>query len=307
MVQDHYSQKKGGRGWGLKSLPEFAQALAAKQGWLLLKQNSLWAEVIHHKYIWPLTITNWIRRPNWNRQGISAIWKASLNAMPLIRYSLLWRIGNGSSVRIGIDPWSGSGNAHNLPKGLVLHSNNRGIKFLSQIGDQQHSTIYSQAWLTDRAAEDELIWAISKTGLYSPKLGYHKLIEAKNPDSHKSWWSSIWPLQAQPRTRLLMWNTLANKIPTGSNLMKRALAGPTWCVLCRQAEESTLHLFLTCSTTRDIWAQVIQALNINANWQGVDIQSAWDLWWNSVAAEKPRNLPLLVAWYIWIRRNAIIF
>jgi len=141
--------KKWG-GWGLKSLPEFAQALAAKQGWLLLKQNSLWAEVIHHKYIWPLTITDWIRRPNWNRQGIFAIWRAILNAMPLIRDGLLWRIGNGSSVCIGIDPWPGSGITHNLPEGLVLHLNNRGIKFLSQIGDQQHSTTYSQAWLTDR-------------------------------------------------------------------------------------------------------------------------------------------------------------
>lgn len=53
-------------GWGLKALPEFAQALTAKQGWLLLKQNSLWAEVIHQKYIWPSNIIHWIRRPHWN-------------------------------------------------------------------------------------------------------------------------------------------------------------------------------------------------------------------------------------------------
>lgn len=225
--------------------------------------------------------------------------------MPLIRDSLLWRIGNGSSVRIGIDPWPGSGNAHNLPEGLVRHLNNSGIKYLSQIGEQQHSTIFSQAWLTDwqwnlpyewnedwksyiqvlieshirlREEEDELIWAISKTGQYSPKLGYNKLIEEKNPDSHRSWWSAIWKLQAQPRNRLLMWNILANKIPTGSNLMKRAFAGPTWCVLCRKEEETTLHIFLTCSTTREIWTQVIQTLNINADWQGVNIQAAWEQW-----------------------------
>lgn len=126
--------KKWG-GWGLKYLPAFSQALAAKQGWLLLKQDSLWAEVIYQKYIWPLNIINWLRRPHWNRLGISAIWKATLEAMPLIRDNLLWRIGNGNAVRIGQDPWLGSGNAHILPDELVLHLNSQGIKYLSQIGD----------------------------------------------------------------------------------------------------------------------------------------------------------------------------
>ena len=64
MDQDHYSNKVGG--WGLKDLPEFSLVLAAKQGWSLLKQNNLWAEVIYQKYIWPLDIIDWIRRPHWN-------------------------------------------------------------------------------------------------------------------------------------------------------------------------------------------------------------------------------------------------
>ena len=326
-------QKSGG-GWGLKALPEFALALAAKQGWSLLKENNLWAEVIYQKYIWPLDIIDWIRRPHWNRLGISTIWKATLNAMPLIRDNLLWRIGNGASVRIGFDPWPGSGNALILPEGLVLHLNNKDIKYLSQIGDNQHSTIFSQAWITDqqwqlteewsiiwkeyiqaliethirlREEEDELIWAVSKSGQYVPKLGYYKLIEDKNPDSHKSWWTAISHLQAQPRTRLLMWNILADKIPSGSNLRKRAFAGPSWCVLCRQEEETTPHLFLNCMITRALWTQTTQALNINAAWQGEDIPAAWEQWWTTVASQKPRNLPLLMAWYIWNRRNAIIF
>lgn len=104
-----------------------------------------------------------------------------------------------------------------------------------------------------------------------------------------------------------MWNILTDKLRTGSNLRKRAFAGPTWCVLCRKEEETSQHLFLTCEVTKELWNQVTQALNIITVWQGEDIPSAWEQWWNAVASEKSRNLPLLVSWYIWNRRNAIIF
>lgn len=147
----------------------------------------------------------------------------------------------------------------------------------------------------------------SKNWSIFAKMGYNKIIEDKKLDNLKSWWVSLWKLNAPPRTRLLMWNILENKVPTGSLLKKRAFSGPSRCVMCLQAEESTQHLFLSCPTTRTIWAQVIQSLDLNADWQGVDINSAWEQWWNTVAAEKPRNLPLLVSWYIWVKRNAIIF
>lgn len=44
--------KKWGR-WGLKDLPYFAKALAAKMSWSLLTANNLWTTVTYHKYIWP--------------------------------------------------------------------------------------------------------------------------------------------------------------------------------------------------------------------------------------------------------------
>eukprot|EP00253_Pinus_taeda_P031496 PITA_31496 len=266
--------KKWG-GWGLKSLPAVAQALDAKQGWLLIKQNNLWAYVIHHKYIWPLTITDWIRRQNWNRQGISGIWRAILNAMPIIRDCLLWHIGNGNLAWLNEQHW-------NLP----IEWNEDWKRYIQAL---------TETHIRLRAEEDELIWALAKTSQYSPKLGYIKIIDDKKQDIHISWWVSLWKLNAPPRTRLLMWNILENKAPTGSNLKKRAFSGPSRCVLCLQAEESTQHLFLSCPTTRTIWAQVILSLNLNVDWQGVDISTAWEQWWISVAAEKPRNLPVLVS------------
>jgi len=313
--------KKWG-GWGLKLLPAFSQALAAKQSWLLLKRNSLWAEVVLHKYIWLLTIIDWIRNTTWNRKGISVNWRAILNSISTIKDGLLWKIGNGNSVRIGIDPSTGSGNSHLLLVELIQHLNNRGIKFPGQIGDHQNTTFHTQDWLTNpqwlipnewsriwqdylqtlieshirlQNVEDELIWAHLKAGQYTPKQGYDIIIVDKKPEVTRSWWDTLWKLKAPPCTRLLMWNILEDKIPTGSYLKRRAFMGPTRCVLCLQEEESTQHLFLTCSTSRGIWSQVLWALNMNMNWQGVDISIAWENWWSTLATAKARNFPLLVS------------
>lgn len=45
-------KKRGG--WGLKDLPLFEQALAAKMSWALITSQNLWTRLSYHKYIWPL-------------------------------------------------------------------------------------------------------------------------------------------------------------------------------------------------------------------------------------------------------------
>lgn len=103
--------KKWG-GWGLKQLPLFAQALAAKMSWALITSQNLWTRLSYHKYIWPLDIMDWIRLPTWNSSGTSSFWKAIIYSMPMIRDNLAWRIRDGAQARIGIDPWAGSGGRH---------------------------------------------------------------------------------------------------------------------------------------------------------------------------------------------------
>eukprot|EP00253_Pinus_taeda_P003378 PITA_03378 len=222
--------------------------------------------------------------------------------MPIIKDRLIWKIGNGASIRIGIDPWPGCRNSHRLPDGL--HWN---IPIEWNEVWQRYTQALAETNVRLREGEDELIWALSKFGQYTSKMGYDKIIEDKKPKNLKSWWVSLWKLNAPPRTRLLMWNILENKVPTSSYLKKRAFSRSSRCVMCLQDEESTHHLFLTCPTIRTIWSQVIQTINLNVNWQGADINTAWEQWWSIVVVEKPRKLPLLVSWYIWIKRNTIIF
>lgn len=216
--------KKWG-GWGLKELPIFAKALAGKMGWALLMTQSLWTSIVFHKYIWPLSIIDWVRLPTWNRSGISSIWKALLYSLPLIRDNLVWRIRDGNNARIVLDPWAGSGGRHTLPQDLIAHLSASNIQVISQIADQDHSNIFHQAWkssldlnlprrwhttwgayrdaLTEshiRISEgpDELVWYQVEHGVYTPKDGYIQLIAHKKLEATASWWQSIWKHTASP-------------------------------------------------------------------------------------------------------------
>jgi hypothetical protein len=60
------------------------------------------------KYCQGLTFKEWYEQPIKSTKG-SIVWKAILNAFPLVGSWMMWKIGNGWKVRVGEDPWMGGG------------------------------------------------------------------------------------------------------------------------------------------------------------------------------------------------------
>lgn len=100
---------------------------------------------------------------------------------------------------------------------------------------------------------------------------------------------------------------LRNKVPSGEQLLHRAYQGPTWCVLCKGASEFTEHLFLRCRAILDLWSSLSNSITFNGNWEGADLNSAWEVWTQRHKGSKSINLPILVNWHIWKARNGHIF
>ena len=94
-------------GWGLKIPALFAKALAAKNVWNLLHGIGLWVQIAIQKYISPLSVLDWIHVTVKKKRCMSICWKAVLWSFDLIGNSLIWKVGNGVNVRIGMDPWVG--------------------------------------------------------------------------------------------------------------------------------------------------------------------------------------------------------
>lgn len=67
-------------------------------------ERGLWCNIAIPKYIKPFTVEEWIRLPTKTYQNASIIWKVVVFAFPLIKDWLVWKVGDGTRMRLGEDP-----------------------------------------------------------------------------------------------------------------------------------------------------------------------------------------------------------
>ena len=65
-------------------------------------------------------------------QNASIIWKGFLKTLPWIGKGILWQVGNGAGICLGVDPVVGLGNSFFLPDELRSYLEDYGINTLAQ-------------------------------------------------------------------------------------------------------------------------------------------------------------------------------
>lgn len=95
------------------------------------------------------------------------------------------------------------------------------------------------------------------------------------------------------------------------NLRKRSFAGPSICHMCRQEEETALHLMQTCQKGRKLWEKVAFRCQKEGRVQG-DLKITIHNWSQKPFQSNLLNtlwhlIPGLLMWNIWKERNRRIF
>jgi hypothetical protein len=69
---------------------------------------------------------------------------------------------------------------------------------------------------------------------------------------------------AIPKVNFFFWTLMHKNILTGENLLKRNIAGPHRCSLCREAMETSDHLFVDYHFTNKVWQLILHGLKVTA-------------------------------------------
>jgi hypothetical protein len=223
------TKPKSQGGIGFRDLRGFNQALLAKQAWRLIEYpNSLCARLLKAKY-YPsghLIDTAFI-------QNSSQCWQGIVHGLDLLKQGTIWRINNGTKVKIWRDNWIPRGSLKTMGKA----SRNR-WKWVSDLiepttkmwnedlirkifypPDAEHIL---QIKLPFFSGEDYLAWHYEKSGLFTVKSAYRLAMDRKGRNNvagvgnknagERELWNMIWKADVPPKVRVFGWKLATNTL-----------------------------------------------------------------------------------------------
>lgn len=183
---DEMGKRKEKGGLGYRNLHIFDLAMLAPQGWRLLQNpESLRAQILSAKYGADGSLLEAKEKP-----GISYSWRSIVRGIKALNKGLIWRIGDGSQVRIWDDPWITAGVTRQpiTPKGQVLLIRvSELIDPTTGLWDEQlvRKFFWKEdiqrilATPTNVAHKDSIAWRFDRRGTFLVKSAYHVLGDEK--------------------------------------------------------------------------------------------------------------------------------
>jgi hypothetical protein len=123
--------------------------------------------------------------------GISYSWRSIVRGLQALQVGLIWRVGDGSQIKIWEDPWIHNGVSRRpiTPKGHTLVT--KVAELLNpESGTWDEEMVRDIFWTEDvrhilatptsPGHEDALAWHFDRRGQFSVKSAYHMLDDAKH-------------------------------------------------------------------------------------------------------------------------------
>ena len=321
---ENLTRAKGEGGLGFTDLQTFNDALLAKLSWRLLsKPTCLLARILLGKYCHSSSFLD-CKPPASTSHG----WRGICIGKDLLKQHLGKVIGDGKQISLWNVPWmslqsstiamgpppeaSHSWTASQLISTDTLEWDREKIK---QTLPEFESEIL-EIRLSKLGAKDTFVWLPAKNGSYSASSGYYASIVKEPapsffaaPTADFNWTKEIWKVNSSQKTKIFMWKAMRGALPTGENLRRRGINAEARCPFCGE-EESTFHLFFTCSFAAEVWQSAPLKQTINSSlfstFQDLIEKAKLFICLPPTAIGAGTILPWLL-WSIWISRNQRIF
>jgi hypothetical protein len=222
-------------GLGFRDMRIYNQALLARQAWRLIAcPGSLCARVLKARYYPKGNLIDTVFTGN-----PSSTWSAISYGLELLKIGVIWRVGNGKSIRVWRDNW--------IPRVSYMKvfspNGDRRIRRVSDLLDNhglwkeelvrsKFLPIDAEAILgirpSRRLDEDIIAWQPEKSGIFTVRSAYklafnNCLVQCSfattsaRPDSSKTCWKRIWSADVPPKVKTFAFKAASNALPRTTN------------------------------------------------------------------------------------------
>ena len=119
--------------------------------------------------------------------------------------------------------------------------------------DESTTQLIQKIPLSRIAPKDCWIWISDKFGEFLVKSAYWLGRNISHPTNQDAIHGLIWKSKIHERLKMHLWRISANCLPTKACLARFCELDDVLCPLCKDAKESGLHLFISCTFTRVVW------------------------------------------------------
>ena len=119
--------------------------------------------------------------------------------------------------------------------------------------DETTSQLIQKIPLSRLTPKDCWIWISNNSGEFSVKSAYWLSRNSSPPINQDAIRGLIWKSKIHERLKMHLWHIAANCLPNKDVLARFRDLDDVICPLCKDAEESSLHLFTFCLFTRAVW------------------------------------------------------
>jgi ribonuclease HI len=322
MSWDKLGRSKAQGGLGFRDLVCFNKALLAKQGWRIIQNpDGLVASILKAKYF---PHGSFLEAKEGNRPSLA--WRSIISANNLLKDRLLWRIGDGRSVKIWGDRWLPRPSSFQIQSPCREWDINAKVNCLidestaswntalvRDLFNAEDADLICNLAISKYGQKDVLFWRGTSDGNFSVRSAYFMELnrkqkehgEASSPPKIDHFWRDIWQLKVTNPTKTFIWRACSNILPTKVNLARKGVVQDDQCAICCREAESTFHVLWSCPAAKDVWGACgpkIQKMNSSYS----DFKAVFTEIMGRCNTEET-ELCAVIAKGIWTRQNGVVF
>lgn len=201
--------------------------------------------------------------------------------MKLLKEGLIWRVGDGNSIKIWGDRWIPYPHTFSIQSPIrdsyreatvntLIDPQTRwwNYEMIHELFLEEEAMLICNLAICPGSQPDRLVWRETKNEIFSVRSAYYlakSMAErgretCSDGEQMATLWKSLWKVRGPPVVKLFLWKACKNILATKENLYRHRIVSDPLCPICGLETETVGHILWRCGSAKDVWRESTRKL-----------------------------------------------